>query len=89
MPAWVAAPQQFNTEMKRMQHRLKAYLGEDAPESVEAPGITVSLREISGILAEAVNGRKAWLEDFADDPIQIPADLYDVVLAYRRLKKSA
>jgi hypothetical protein len=72
-----------------MQHRLKAYLGEDSVETAETPSITVSLREISGILAEAVNGRKAWLDDFADDPIQIPADLFDVVLAYRRLRKSA
>ncbi|MDB5385580.1 MAG: hypothetical protein JWM11_1226 [Planctomycetaceae bacterium] len=72
-----------------MQHRLKAYLGEDVAETTETPAISVPLREIAGILAEAVNGRKAWLEDFADDPIQIPADLYDVVLAYRRLKKSA
>jgi hypothetical protein len=72
-----------------MKHRLKAYLGEDSTEPAEAPGISVSLREISGILAEAVNGRKAWLDDFADDPIVIPADLYDVVLAYRRLRKSA
>jgi hypothetical protein len=83
-----------------MQHRLKAYLGEDSVETFSTPeidtaatpengSITVSLREISGILAEAVNGRKAWLEDFADDPIQIPVDLFDVVLAYRRLRKSA
>lgn len=72
-----------------MQHRLKVFLSEDAVETAKVPSITVSLREISGILAEAVNGRKAWLEDFADDPIQIPADLFDVVQAYRRLRKSA
>ena len=72
-----------------MHHRLKMFLGESPAEPVPVPGMTVTLREISGILAEAVNTRKTWVQDFADDPIQIPHDLYDVLVAYRRLGKSA
>lgn len=72
-----------------MHHRLKMFLGETPVESAPAAGITVTLREISGILAEAVNSRRTWVQDFADDPIQIPNDLYEVLVAYRRLGKSA
>ncbi len=72
-----------------MHHRLKMFLGESPAESAPNPGMTVTLREISGILAEAVNSRRTWVQDFADDPIQIPNDLYDVLVAYRRLGKSA
>ncbi|MES2791531.1 MAG: hypothetical protein V4719_18075 [Planctomycetota bacterium] len=73
-----------------MQNRLKMYLEETSVDTTPAaPGITVSLREISAILAEAVATRRHWLKDFADDPIQIPSDLYDVLVAYRRLSKRA
>ena len=72
-----------------MHHRLKLFLGETPAEPAPTPGITVTLREISGILAEAVNTQKTWIQDFADDPIQIPSDLYDVLVAYRRLRKGA
>lgn len=72
-----------------MHHRLKAFLGESSTNATPTPGMTVTLREISGILTDAVNSRRTWLQDFADDPIQIPNDLYDVLVAYRRLGKSA
>lgn len=72
-----------------MHHRLKMFLGESPAKPAPAPGMTVTLREISGILAEAVKTRRTWVQDFADDPIQIPHDLYDVLVAYRRLGKSA
>lgn len=72
-----------------MHHRLKMFLGEAPRDPAPAPGMTVTLREISGVLADAVSARRTWLQDFADDPIQIPNDLYDVLVAYRRLRKSA
>ena len=72
-----------------MHHRLKRFLGEVPVDTTPAPGITVTLREISAVLADAVSSRRTWLQDFADDPIQIPNDLYDVLVAYRRLRKSA
>lgn len=72
-----------------MHHRLKAFLGESSTNGTPTPGMTMTLREISGILTDAVNSRRTWLQDFADDPIQIPNDLYDVLVAYRRLGKSA
>ncbi len=72
-----------------MHHRLKRFLGEVPVDTPPAPAITVTLREISAVLADAVSARRTWLQDFADDPIQIPNDLYDVLVAYRRLRKSA
>jgi hypothetical protein len=40
---------------------------------------------ITGIplLADAVNSRRTWLQDFADDQITISSDLYEVILAYQ------
>jgi hypothetical protein len=33
----------------------------------------------------AANANKAWLRDFSDDVVQIPRDLYEVLVAYRDL----
>lgn len=72
-----------------MHHRLKVFLGESPDHTPAVSTTTVTLKEISGILAEAVNSQRTWIQDFADDPIQIPNDLYDVLVAYRRMRKSA
>ena len=45
--------------------------------------ITVSLGEILPLLADGVNAQRGWVEDFEDEDITIPADLYGVLLAYR------
>jgi len=47
---------------------------------------TVSLGEILPALADAINMRRAWVSDFADDPITISTDLYEVLLAYKELR---
>ena len=51
--------------------------------------ITVSLSEIQEILAHAVQVQSAWLKDFAEDPITLPADLYEVLVMFRRLRQTA
>lgn len=45
--------------------------------------VTVPLREILDTLTEAVQRRRGWVEDFADDDVTIPTDLYEVILAYQ------
>jgi hypothetical protein len=51
--------------------------------------ITVSLAEVLPLLADAVASRRTWLSDFADDPITISADLYEVLLAYQYYRSPA
>jgi hypothetical protein len=53
------------------------------------PEVTVPLGQICQILADAVKTRRAWLKDFADDRVQISADLYDVLSTYWNLRPSA
>lgn len=73
-----------------MRHRLRLYTGEDENVStLAAPEMTVKLGDISRILADAVRTKRAWVSDFADEEIQISADLYDVLSAYWHLRPSA
>jgi hypothetical protein len=41
------------------------------------------------LLIDAVDNDRAWLNDFADDAVQINSDLYDVLLAYQQLRGRA
>ena len=72
-----------------MRHRLRLYTGEEQVATVPNNEMTVTLGEISNILAEAVNANRAWLADFADDRVQISPDLYDVLTTYWRLRPGA
>ncbi len=49
--------------------------------------ITVPLCDIFPLLADAVQSKRTWLEDFGDDEISISADLYDVILSYQHFRR--
>lgn len=51
--------------------------------------ITVPLGEILDPIINAAKTNRAFLADFADDELQIPADLYDVLMAFQRVRASA
>ncbi len=51
--------------------------------------VTVSAGDVLPLLADAALANRAWIEDFAEDTIEIPQDLYEVLLAYRRFRQSA
>jgi hypothetical protein len=73
--------------------RLRVYYGpESSPATVDSipdrvPHVHVPLGEIFPLLADAVRSERAWLADFADDEIQIPTDLYEVLLAYQHYRR--
>ena len=48
--------------------------------------ISVPLGEILPALTDAVNTRRAWLQDFANNQVAISTDLYEVLLAYEELR---
>ena len=50
------------------------------------PSVTVSVAQILPLLAEAMSSNRSWVKDFADDPVVISRDFYDVLLAYQRLR---
>lgn len=51
--------------------------------------VRVSAGDVLPLLADAALTNRAWVEDFADDTMEIPQDLYEVLLAYRRFRQSA
>lgn len=53
------------------------------------PEVTVKLGEILPILADALAHDRAWLADFAKDPIKISRDLQEVLLAYKAFRRAA
>ena len=53
----------------------------------QADKVTVPLCEIFPLLADAVDSKRTWLEDFGDDEISISADLYDVILSYQHFRR--
>lgn len=51
---------------------------------------TVTIRLCDMLLPlSAASARLAWVNDFADDPVVITKDLYEVLLTYQRLKNAA
>jgi hypothetical protein len=73
-----------------MRHHLKLYTGEDHESTaVVEPEVTMTLGEITEILADAVRTRRAWLRDFEGDRVQVSADLYEVLASYWNMRRGA
>ncbi len=51
--------------------------------------VSVSTGDVLPLLLDAALANRAWLEDFADDTMEIPQDLYEVLVAYRRYRSDA
>ncbi len=72
--------------------RLRVYYG---PESRSATGavaerenqVTVPLGEILPLLADAVQSKRTWLQDFNNDEVTISTDLYEIILAYQHCRR--
>lgn len=64
-----------------------------ADRATDTPGyqdrVTVALREVLDTLADAVNGDRGWIQDFADDEVTISTDLFEVILAYQHFNRRA
>ena len=72
-----------------MRPRLRIFTGEDNVATLPEPPASMSFSELTRILADASDSDRTWLQDFADDEIPIPADLYEVLCAYHHLRPSA
>ena len=73
-----------------MRHRLRLFTGDDDTSvTATAEQVTVRLGDISRALRDATRWNRTWLEDFADDEVQVSADLYEIISAYMRLRPGA
>lgn len=74
---------------------LRVYHGPDEAtsavwESVPPAGrrcVTLPVSEVLPLLADAVETRRNWLNDFEDDEMIISTDLYEVLLAYQHFRR--
>lgn len=72
---------------------LRVYHGPDSLSSpVNQPAtssdrVTLPLREIFPLLADAVRSQRTWLRDFEDDEVTVTTDLYEVILAYQHCRR--
>ena len=57
--------------------------------TAKAKTMPVAFGELVKFLSQAIHEDCAWLDDFADDTIQIDADLYEVLLTYQRLRRQS
>ena len=77
--------------------QLRIYLGstDSCEPEIASPGeparneMTVALGDILPLLADAVQMQRAWLQDFANEPVTMSADLYEVLMAYQDLRQTA
>ncbi len=68
----------------RRERELDRITGSAEPKTVSVPlGMMVPL------LIDAAKADRVWLTDFADDTVRIDADLYEVLLAYGRMRQTA
>ena len=76
-------------------NHLRLYYGpEDDPNAVglaesqdHHKTVTVPLREVMPLLADAVKSERTWLRDFEDDELTISTDFYEVLLAYQHYRR--
>ncbi len=72
-----------------MRHRLRLFTGDEAVAPMVEQPVNVRLADISRALLDAARRNRAWLEDFADEEIQVSPDLYEILSAYVRMRPGA
>lgn len=74
---------------------LRVYYGPDDDRGlplsqVKAGGkVDISLSELFETMTDATIQGLVWTEDFREEKVSISTDLFEVISAYRRMKKSA
>lgn len=68
---------------------LRVYYGPESPasEQTACERVTLPLKEVFPLLADAVRSERTWLADFEDEEITISADLYEMLLAYQHYRR--
>lgn len=72
-----------------MRPTLRLFRGEDEAIALSLPKKTITFGELTKLLSDAVDSRRTWLRDFADDEVAITPDLYELLTAYNRVRPGA
>lgn len=60
-------------------------IGNPLAAAGEPMRVAVGAAEVFELLQDALSTNRAWLKDFQDDTIEIPQDMYEILVAYRKL----
>ncbi len=73
--------------------QLRVYYGPEKLRTTPQPAaeqdstVRVRLQDVAHLLADAVQSRRTWLNDFANDEITLSSDLYEVLMAYQHFRR--
>ena len=51
--------------------------------------VTLRVQDVVAALSQSMGKNLAWIDDFKDDPIVVTQDLYEVLLAFQRIRRVA
>lgn len=60
----------------------------DTSAKRESPRVAVSMQQVLPLLVDAVRSNRNWLNDFSEETIEISSDLYQVLLAYKEMRRA-
>lgn len=51
--------------------------------------VSLRVQDVVVALSQSMGKNLAWIDDFKEDPIVVTQDLYDVLLAFQRIRRVA
>ncbi len=73
-----------------MQTRLKLFVKNDKEQqeqSIES-NASMPLEDFSRIITDAVTWDRTWIQDFANEPVILSQDLYEIIRIYDELQQA-
>lgn len=64
----------------------KANLAKQTADGSER--VEIRLQDFAAMMMDAAATNRAWVQDFQDDQLAIPRDLYEVMLAYQQMRRA-
>lgn len=61
----------------------------DSLPKKENPRVAVCMRQVLPLLVDAVLTNRKWINDFSNETVEISSDLYQVLLAYKEMRRAA
>lgn len=58
------------------------------PSTNASDRVEIRLQDFASMMMDAAATDRAWVQDFQDDQMAIPRDLYEVMLAYQRMRRA-
>lgn len=74
-----------------MRNRLKLFVENDQQQqgqSIESSA-SMPLGDFSRIITDAVTWDRTWVQDFANEPVVLSQDLYEIIRIYDELQRAS